>query len=154
MIKIVVVSDSHGNPKAIDKVFNTVKFDYLIFLGDGLSDLGCYANLENVLKVRGNCDFFSRTDDYLIKQLGGLKFFCCHGDAYGVKRGTQKIVSAGKLLNADVVIFGHTHKFSYDIVEGMHVINCPSLNDSRGQEGQYLTLEVEDKKIFVNKHKI
>ena len=56
-MKIVIISDSHGNKLAIDTVFKTIEFDYLFFLGDGLNDLGDYIYLDNVIAVSGNCDF-------------------------------------------------------------------------------------------------
>ena len=44
-MRIILVSDSHGNKDGIVKLINNESCDYLFFLGDGLSDLGVYENL-------------------------------------------------------------------------------------------------------------
>ena len=62
-MRIMLISDSHGNKLGIDKIFSTQKFDYLFFMGDGLNDLGDYIYLDNVFAVSGNCDFFSKVDN-------------------------------------------------------------------------------------------
>lgn len=57
-MKIAIISDSHGERNGMNALFEKDDFDYLFFLGDGLSDLGAYVNLDNVFAVSGNCDFF------------------------------------------------------------------------------------------------
>ncbi len=153
-IKIAIASDTHGNTKAIDAIFEKFKFEHFIFLGDYVHDLGCYANLQNVHKVRGNCDLYSKENDFGILQIGEIKIFFCHGDAYDIKRGNNNIFKAGKLLNADVVLYGHTHKFQYEVKQGIHIINCPALSCVRGGENAFLILEINNKNISLTKHEI
>lgn len=154
MRKIIVVSDSHGNKTGIDKIFGTEKFDYFLFLGDCLSDLGCYANLENVLKVRGNCDFFSGESSYGILQVEGVKVFYCHGHEYSVKSGIGAIVNAGKCVEANLVLYGHTHRFAHEMVGNIHVVNCPALSKTRGGDNSYLEILIENEKISIFKKEI
>ena len=84
-MRLVVISDSHGNSLGIDKIFKTLEFDYLFFLGDGLSDVGDYIYLENVYAVSGNCDFFSNIPNEREFYLNNIKFFITHGNKYFVK---------------------------------------------------------------------
>ena len=79
-MKIVVISDSHGNSIGIDKIFQNIKFDYLFYLGDGLNDLGNYIFLDNVFAVSGNCDFFSDYPNEREFNLNNIKFLITHGN--------------------------------------------------------------------------
>jgi predicted phosphodiesterase len=72
-LRIAVISDSHGNRKAVNYLFENYKFDYLIHCGDGVADLGNYIYLDNVFAVSGNCDIFSIEDDEKIIQLENKK---------------------------------------------------------------------------------
>ena len=154
MKKIIVVSDSHGNKQGIDQIFQKEEFDYFLFLGDCLGDLGTYAHLENMLAVRGNCDFFSSAPSYGILQVEGVKVFYCHGHEYSVKSGLGGVVNAGKCIDADLVLFGHTHRFLHEVVDNMHVVNCPALGRVRGGEGAYMEILVDNKKISIFKKEI
>ena len=149
MKRIVVVSDSHGNKQGIEKIFNTEKFDYFMFLGDCLGDLGLYSNLDNVLKVKGNCDFFSNEKTYGLLEVEGVKIFFTHGHEFSVKKNYSQVASAGKCLGANLVLCGHTHKFYNDIVNGVRVVNCPALSFARGGKNKFLVIEIKNKKISV-----
>ena len=84
-MKILVVSDSHGNKKGIEKIFQTLQFDYFLFLGDGLKDLGDYIYLDNVFAVAGNCDYFSSEPIERVFNANGVLIFYTHGHKYSVK---------------------------------------------------------------------
>ena len=71
-MRILLVSDSHGNRDGIEKLIENEQFDYLFFLGDGLSDLGLYDNIENIIAVSGNCDFFSVVPNESIERNSGM----------------------------------------------------------------------------------
>ena len=154
MKRVVVVSDSHGNKEGIDKIFKNLKFDYFIFLGDCVADLGLYQNLDNVLAVKGNCDFFSNVKTFGVLEIEEIKLFYTHGHEYNVKKTNQNIIGAGKLLNADVVLYGHTHKYSHEIIDGVHIVNCPAFSYARGGECKFLVLEIENKKISIFQREI
>ena len=111
---IIVVSDSHGAKDKIDKIFNEYTFDHFIFLGDGLSDLGLYENMQNVTAVRGNCDFFSLEAYSKDIVVAGKRILCTHGNTFEVKRSMLGITKYAKSMSMDIVMFGHTHsKLAY-----------------------------------------
>ena len=59
-MKILVVSDSHGNFNVLHAIYKKENPDYMIFCGDGTNDIRdlSYAYKELKYKmVRGNCDF-------------------------------------------------------------------------------------------------
>lgn len=144
-MKIVVISDSHGNREGIDKIFRELDFDYLFFLGDGLRDLGEYINLQNVYAVSGNCDFFSTEPNEREFILEGKKFFITHGNAYGVKYSLEHIVNEGRKRGVEYVLYGHTHNKYIDEIDGIKIINPGAFKVSSG-----IVLEVAENKYTIN----
>ena len=66
--------------------------------------------------VSGNCDFFDAdTPSELVLEMEG-KGFVTHGHKYRVKDGLNTLYYRGLELDADIVLFGHTH--SSQIVSG------------------------------------
>ena len=114
---ILVFSDSHGREgrikEAIDRQIK--KPDAIIFLGDGLRDIG---NIEAdgipILSVSGNCDIGSMFSlgmpDQRCVILGDKKIFFTHGHRYGVKNTLIPLISEAAKCEADVLLFGHTHE--------------------------------------------
>ncbi len=131
-MKIAIISDSHGNKKGIDKLFSEGGFDYLFYLGDGISDLGNYIYLDNVFSVSGNCDFFSTVENEKVIDLEGVKFFLTHGNKYGVKYSYDTILERGKELGARFICFGHTHRQCMEIVDDMYLLNPGSFKKIDG----------------------
>jgi putative phosphoesterase len=115
-MRFLVASDSHGRISALlDMVAkgNTHRFpaDGIIFLGDGIRDL-CY--LEDlglpIFPVAGNCDMLSfGAPKEEILSFDGYRILITHSDRYGVKGGEAALVSHAAAMNADVVLYGHTH---------------------------------------------
>ena len=122
-MKIVVISDSHGNRVGIDNIFQKIKFDYLFFLGDGLQDLGTYINLDNVIAVSGNCDYFTDVENELDFIIDGKKFFITHGNKYGVKYSMNSLCKKANELGVDFCFYGHTHRQIVENIDGVYYIN-------------------------------
>ena len=116
-MKNVIVSDTHGNwPVAAEAIRAEGSIDYLIFLGDYASD---GRQLEKALQVpsfivRGNCDTFSDELEEQLIELGEWRFFICHGHRYNVKQTLQPLYYRGLELQADFVLYGHTHQAVYE----------------------------------------
>ena len=71
---------------------------------------------------------------------------------YNVKYGLADLVRAGQEMQANVVLFGHTHIPMVDYREGMHLMNPGSLGMPRGSNGTYGVLDVTEQGIvcFIN----
>lgn len=112
-MKIAVVSDTHRFLRYIKIAKELIKnADVLIHLGDVTDDLDELTDGFNgeVYAVRGNCDFSKEYPKEQLLVLGGKKIFITHGDTYGVKYGMTEIYFKAKEINADIVLFGHTHQ--------------------------------------------
>jgi len=143
-MKIIVISDSHGNSEGIDKIFRELDFDYLFFLGDGLRDLGDYINLQNVYAVCGNCDFFSTEPNEREFVLEGKKFFITHGNAYGVKYSLHSIINEGINRGVDFILFGHTHNKYIEEIDRIKLINPGTFKNNQG-----IILEIDKDKYKI-----
>lgn len=147
-MKIAIISDSHGERRGINRLFERNDFDYLFFLGDGLNDLGTYVNLDNVFAVSGNCDFFSSYPNERVFNLEGTKFLITHGNKYGVKRSMDNIVKVAKTLGVKVVCFGHTHNVFMEEIDGILFLNPGSFLGIGGSSAG-LMLELDGDKYSI-----
>ncbi len=128
MIKILAVSDSHGDSSCLEKIISIESpFDYLIHCGDGVSDLDNVLLPEKaeLICVSGNIDSFSGSSckDIRIENIAGMIFMISHGDYFSVKSGLSEIRKAGIEKKADVLLFGHTHKQHLKIEEDIILFN-------------------------------
>ncbi len=112
-LKILVVSDSHGDLDALRSAVRRERPQAIIHLGDHASDADAIANEFAglpVLSVRGNCDFDTPTRaETLTREIEGVRIFAAHGHRYGVKSGLLRLSYAAREAGARLALFGHTH---------------------------------------------
>lgn len=146
-MKLLLISDSHGSSKSIDRIFSNCEFDYLFFLGDGLSDLGTYVNLDNVYYVSGNCDFFSREQGEKYIELEGKKILYTHGNRYGVKSGLGKLIEHAEELDVDFCFYGHTHIQKFEKIGDIYYVNPGSFHKNMAGESKGILLTIENNNV-------
>lgn len=123
MKKIIIVSDTHGNYRAIDRLLPIMlESDYVFHLGDHDGDImRYYGKLKDKLySVKGNCD---GGGEDLILQIEDLKVMLTHGDRYRVKSSNMSLLYRAQELGVNVVFYGHTHCASIDTIQGVTLIN-------------------------------
>ena len=152
MKRIIVISDSHGNKTDINRIFDEFQFDYLIHLGDGIDDLGVYKYDERVKFVRGNCDFFSneKLESFLVVE--NTTLFFTHGHEYGVKYTLNRLYDRIKDINVNLVLFGHTHKYSMTNINEITFLNPGSLSHSRNSNLSFCTIDIDGSNFSIEKH--
>ncbi len=150
MKKLIIVSDTHGSVKGLDKIYPLiVENDYLIHLGDGCNDVR-QARMEypeKVYQCAGNCDFFCPLPAEDILAVEGVRILYCHGHTYGVKSSLTKLALAAKEKECDIALYGHTHNALISEINGVTLINPGSLRMSAGEGGSYCYLVINGKKI-------
>lgn len=117
-MKCLCFSDSHGASYNLKAALNKhPDAEVVFFLGDGLDDLEPFLKdkARAFFAVRGNCDRTALLGDVMVKKTDNLrilgkKIIFTHGDLYGVKYGIEGVVKLGCDTNADLVLFGHTHR--------------------------------------------
>ena len=111
-MRVLVVSDSHGNVDNMVRAAEWVQPDYVLHLGD------CQRDLEALRRefpglamegVPGNCDWGSYDQKERLIELGGVRILMLHGHTRNVKSSPMAAMYAAKECGAQVLLFGHTH---------------------------------------------
>lgn len=143
-MRILVLSDSHGNSARMRALYRDGNWNAVIFLGDGSRDADELADITGgipVYRVKGNCDMFmcdAPEIQYIF--LGGKKIMLTHGHLYSVKSGLMRLSLAAREQGADAVLFGHTHNQFIDESENLLILNPGSI-----AAGCYATLEIGER---------
>lgn len=112
-MRILVLSDSHGNIPAMVWAVEKAKPEMILHLGD------CWRDAENLhgrfpkiplVQVPGNCDFRSKETQEKVIEIEGVRILLCHGHTYGVKQSLTRAGLAAEERDLDVFLFGHTHR--------------------------------------------
>lgn len=144
---IAVISDTHRITKFIALAKKAIKdADILIHLGDNIEDVEALERgfKGKVYAVAGNCDYSSKYPKEGILEINSRKIFYTHGDLYGVKSSINNIYYRGKELEADIVLFGHTHQHIIEKGDGIVLMNPGSVSLPR-LKGRYIgIIEIND----------
>ena len=151
-MRIAVMSDSHGNLDALKKaVAEMGHVDVIIHLGDYVEDGLYLRTLTNtpVHILKGNCDIYAEDGSMALETiLGGFKFFACHGHKYGVKGDLNRIYHAEREKNAQVILYGHTHRAYLEDDGRILIMNPGSLGSSKtGDPESYGIITIENGNI-------
>ena len=143
-MKILIMSDSHGNNRAMIDAVTIESPELILHLGDCDSDCSGLINRFpdiTLRSVRGNCDPWSNGPDVCDFRIGEKHFFMTHGHLHRVKSGIRAIVDSTFKRGADVLLFGHTHIPHCEIGDKLAVINPGSIGVG---EKTYAVLNLSD----------
>ena len=126
-MKLLILSDSHGEWRELQRVTELERPDVVIHLGDHIGDaqklsMVCDVPVEAVL---GNCDgLFFKGESSRTLSYEGVRFFLTHGHIYRAKSGTEILAQAGTRMGVDAVLFGHTHQaLIHRTPDGLWLVN-------------------------------
>lgn len=134
IVIIGVVSDTHRNRYMIQTALeNILNCDLVIHLGDNVQDVDEIAAKfkGKIINVKGNCDFSVSTASERIEIIEEKKFFITHGHTYNVKYNLNNLKVKAAEIEADVVLYGHTHVSEILFERGIWYINPGSAAFSR-----------------------
>lgn len=114
-MKVLIISDIHYAMETAKSAIDANRdAEYVLFLGDGLDLMEKISLLYptvGFISVKGNCDFcYPEIPLSKTVMLGGVKIFMCHGHKLSVKSDYSAVISAASKENADIVLYGHTHR--------------------------------------------
>lgn len=142
-MKILVLSDSHGNIQKLKKIIETeIMFDWLIHCGDGINDL-IHVDVPKGTKVITVCGNIDRArgisgQTTVVESINGFKFFITHGDLFGAHHDITGVWSEAKRLGCDIACFGHTHRaMNYNV-------NPYMFNPGASQSGMYGIIDTQN----------
>ena len=149
-MKILVLSDSHSALSFMRFCIDRVKPDHVVHLGDHIDDGQAMAEEYPHIRFHllpGNCDRY-RCDptqpDIMCYSVGGVRIYMTHGHRHGVKSGPGHLLAEARKVEAQAVLFGHTHRAECFCFDGMWVLNPGSCGTYGGSAG---ILEIADEKI-------
>ncbi|NLU23292.1 MAG: YfcE family phosphodiesterase [Clostridiales bacterium] len=125
-MRILVLSDSHGQVDNMVRCVELVEPNCILHLGDCWPDAQKLHRLFPAIpleQVPGNCDWGSAEAAERLLEIGGKRIFMMHGHTRNVKYGTMSAVCAARECGADVLLFGHTHQPLVDFDGTLYVMN-------------------------------
>ncbi|MBE3587043.1 MAG: metallophosphoesterase [Thermoanaerobacteraceae bacterium] len=146
-MRIGVIGDTHGYVERALKLLKQLEpLDMVLHTGDHYRDAGRLARVipVPVKAVAGNCDPFKSGPVEELLQLAEKRILLTHGHIYQVHRTLQKLLNRALELQADVVVFGHTHVRYHQEHEGILFFNPGSVYHPRGDHGPGCGLLVMD----------
>ena len=157
-MRIVVMSDTHGETNSIDQVRHAVStVDAVFHCGDSELDKQ-HESLQDAFVVGGNCDWDSSFPAEVFTEVNGVKVLMTHGHLWQVKSTMMPLSYRAQEVGADVVLFGHSHLLGAELIDGILFVNPGSLELPRGRkEKSYAIIEKLPSEwvvtFFSNKHK-
>ena len=133
-MKIVLISDTHGYYEGLAGSIKEQQADYILHMGDGVEEAHrLKRELElPVLVVTGNNDYGTKEKEELFLILEHIPIFMMHGHRYGVHYGREQLAEAALQKGAKLALYGHTHIFRDEEIDGVRLINPGSPTLPRG----------------------
>lgn len=145
-MRIVVFSDSHNDFFPLKEVMQVQSnAEAFIHLGDGRKEFDylCTNYPFKIMRcVTGNCDWSMSGDACDTITLEGKKIFFTHGHTFGVKSGLERLMRHAGEIEADIVLFGHTHEASEFYADGIYYLNPGSVSNPRYGQASYGVVDI------------
>ena len=143
-MKILVLSDSHGNIHNMARCVEMVQPRHILHLGDCLRDAEALAELFPEIPmtcVPGNCDWGRTEQAEVLCELGGKRILLMHGHTRSVKHTVMNARYAAMEAGADILLFGHTHHSCVDYDGTLYLMNPGSIGDYHAPTYGVITIE-------------
>ncbi|WP_057735703.1 metallophosphoesterase [Liquorilactobacillus uvarum] len=145
--KILVVSDNHGDHQILESLISKYKTKVNAMFHCGDSEFSPDDEVFNYFKVvTGNCDYDPRFAEYLVSDVDGTRVLLTHGHLLRVNTGLERLGLLAQEKQAQIALFGHTHRLGAEYVHGCLFLNPGSISYPRGEYsalgGTYAIIEV------------
>ena len=139
-MKILLVSDSHGDYESLDRLLNMFpNMDLYLHAGDSEQD---EFSIKPFISVRGNCDHYYDFQNFLVIPSPQGNIYVQHTPYV-----SKSVISKH---NAKIVIHGHTHIRRNEKVNDILYVNPGAISYARDKyEGSYAILNIEKNKLEV-----
>lgn len=134
-MRIGILSDTHGDLLSAQQALKTMgDIDLLLHAGDTYRDAKLLEKMLNidVVAVKGNIDFDCEGSSETTITIEGKKIFLTHGHKYNVKFNLERLYYRALEINADIVVYGHSHISMHQRENGIDFINPGSVSRPRG----------------------
>lgn len=133
-MKILVMSDSHGNTENMLRAVEKSSPSLIIHLGDCVRDTEALEKEYPAIplyRVRGNCDIDFVTPESGLEEVDGVRIFFAHGHRHGVKLNMDSFYNSAYFSGAQLGLYGHTHTARWKQFGSMEILNPGSIGDRR-----------------------
>ncbi|EGK14792.1 metallophosphoesterase family protein [Kroppenstedtia eburnea] len=129
-MRVLIVSDSHGEGALLREVVDREQAEHVIHCGDFCTES---AQLPGgwITVVRGNCDWVEVPWEARWEG-GGIHFLITHGHRLQVNSSLLPLQYRAQEVGAQIACFGHTHIPMSEWVDGVLLLNPGSLVNPRG----------------------
>ena len=156
-MRVIVISDTHGNYSALEKVFmKNTDADWMIHLGDGEREVDRFVMShpdlsQKIIHVAGNCDFNSLSPDYFVLPVGEHNILATHGHLYGVHSSRERLKMLARANKCDIILFGHTHERFESNEDGFRIMNPGSASCPRdGRPPSFGHIDISPAGVVLN----
>jgi putative phosphoesterase len=143
-LRILIVSDSHGEAHLLHRIVEREQADHVIHCGDFCTDREQLPQVSLTV-VRGNCDWEPVSEEE-VWEGDNWRFFVVHGHRHQVKTSLLPVRYRAEEQGAIIACFGHSHYPLCERSGNVLLINPGSIVQPRGFPfPTYAVLKVESK---------
>ncbi|QKG84060.1 metallophosphoesterase [Kroppenstedtia pulmonis] len=106
-MRVLIISDSHGNGKLLERIVETTEADHVIHCGDFCTNRS-ELPITSMTVVQGNCDWEEVPKEEIWQQ-EGIRFLVVHGHLHQIKTTLLPLQYRAEEAGAQIVCFGHSH---------------------------------------------
>ena len=143
-MKLLILSDSHGNVDNMARAVELTQPRHILHLGGCLQDAQAlpqrYPDIP-MDTVPGNCDWCSYDTPERLLEFGSVRVLIMHGHTRNVKVSPLSAQYVARECGADVLLFGHTHSPMVDYDGTLYTMNPGAAGDYRRPTYGVLTIE-------------
>lgn len=143
MTNILIVSDVHGDEGILEAIIAQHQADVSAIFYNGDSELAADLPVfDGVHTVAGNMDDPADFADQNVVRVADVTIFQTHGHLYNATVPMQwanvdLMLQAAQQVQAQIVLFGHTHQLGAEIVNNVLFINPGSPSLPKGPFAMY-----------------
>lgn len=151
-MKLLIVSDSHGNSQILDDLVERYQNQVDAFVHCGDSELRSSNLIWSMMDtVAGNCDYDTGFQQQIVKRDLKYPYLIVHGHQHDIRWTMDYLISLAKKKEVHFVFYGHSHVLRAEFIDGVFLINPGSIKSPRGslRERTYCILDVEEERVVL-----
>jgi hypothetical protein len=145
-MRIGIMSDTHGDVTLAEEAIRQMgSIDLMLHAGDTYADMVKLSKKFDIemIGVRGNIGRVDEGPAELVLELNGHRIFLVHGHHYDVKHSLMRLYYRAKEIEADIVVYGHTHLAMTAVEDGILFVNPGSVGVPKGKyKNSYAILDL------------
>ncbi len=150
-MRVGILSDTHGDIDLAEAaILQMEDVDLILHAGDTYADMIKLSHKFDIemIGVRGNIGHVDEGAAELVLELNGFRVFLVHGHHYDVKHNLMRLFYRAKEIEADIVVYGHTHVAMSAVEDDILFLNPGSVGFPRGKyKNSYAILDLSGKTV-------